>query len=184
MKLLIILSSLILCNLASADSFTVIRDGKEYLCEQRGPIDPITSVECANKAYAGPFSSDEATRLCARARSLAPAECGIAAYAGPFSKDEAVELCIGARTNNGPIDCAKKAYAGPFSKTESVSLCSGNGSIANADCAIKANAGPYTKEEAIRICKDSPSLVLRSLNLILQSQELKQKVETIKNNLK
>lgn len=184
MKLFMILSSLVLCNFASADSFTIIRDGKEYLCEQRGPVDPINSVECANKAYAGPFSRDESTRLCSGARSLAPAECGIAAYSGPYSKSEAVDLCIGARTNNGPIECANKAYSGPFSKAESVSLCSGNGSIANAECAIKAYAGLYTKEEAIRVCKESPTLVMRSLNLILQSQELKLKLESLKNSLK
>lgn len=182
MKLLILLTSLLAFQVAHADSFTIIRDGKEYLCEQRGPSNPIDSVECANKAYSGPFSREESQQLCAGARSIAPADCAIKAYSGPFSRTEAVELCSRARTI-GPADCAAKAYAGPFSRTESVELCRGNGSLANADCAIKAYAGPYSKEESIRMCKESPLLVLRSLNLLEQSQDLKPKIESIKNNL-
>ena len=183
MKLLLIIAGLLLTQLASADSFTIIRDGKEYLCEQRGPTNPIDSVECANKAYSGPFSRDEAQELCSGARSIAPADCGIKAYSGPFSRVEAVQLCKRARTI-GPADCAVKAYSGPFSRVEAVELCSGNGSVANADCAIKAYAGPYSREEAVRMCKEQPHLVLRSLELLAQSQELKPRIESIKNQLK
>ncbi len=183
MKLLLITMCLLAMETVMADSFTIIRDGKEYLCEQRGPSNPIDSVECANKAYSGPFSREEAQQLCAGARSIAPADCGIKAYSGPFSRTEAVTLCTRARTI-GPADCAIKAYSGPFSREEAVTLCQGNGSIANADCAIKAYAGPYSREEAVRMCKESPMLVLRSLSLLEQSQDLKPKIESIKNNLK
>ncbi|MGZ3725039.1 MAG: hypothetical protein ACXWQQ_04535 [Pseudobdellovibrio sp.] len=170
-------------GVAKADSFTIIRDGNEYLCQQTGPTNPIDSVDCANKAYAGPFSKDQAQQLCAGARSTAPADCAIKAYAGPFSQAQAVTLCIHAQTT-GPADCAAKAYAGPFSQDESVTLCSDNGTVANADCAAKAYAGPYSKDEAIKMCKASPLLVMRSLNLLEQSQDLKPKIESIKNNLK
>lgn len=183
MKLLIILTGLLLTQFASADSFTVIRDGKEYLCEQRGPLDPIGSVECANKAYAGPFSREESQELCMGARSVAPADCALKAYSGPFNRAESIQLCKRARTT-GPVECANKAYSGPFNRDESIQLCSGNGSLANAECALKAYAGPYNREEAIRMCKEQPHLVLRSLELLAQSQELKPKIESIRSKLK
>ena len=183
MKLILVLMSILGFQAAHADSFTVIRDGHQYLCEQTdAPVDPGGNVDCNNKAYSGPFSRDEAQRICEGSRTVAPADCAIKAYAGPFSKEEAIQLCTHARSN-GPIDCAAKAYAGPFSKEESLNLCAGNTSVANADCAIKAYAGPYSKEEAIRMCKGQAMLVLRSLNLIEQSQDLKAKVEAIKSKV-
>jgi hypothetical protein len=183
MKLFLCISVLLSFQLAKADSFTIIRDGNEYLCEQQGsPLDPGGNLECNDKAYSGPFSRDEAQRLCEGSHTDAPADCGIRAYNGPFSKDESIQLCIRARST-GPADCAIKAYGGPFSKDESLQLCSLNGSTANADCAIKAYAGPYSKEEAIRMCKSQPLLVMRSLALIEQSQDLKPKVESIKFQL-
>ena len=166
---------------ASADSFTIIRDGKEYMCELRNPL-PIDPVDCINRAYSGPFSRDEAQQLCVGARSAAPAECGIRAYSGPFSKSESIQLCVQARTV-GPAECGIRAYNGPFSKEESVTLCKGNGSLANADCAIRAYNGPYSREEAVRMCKEQPHLVLRSLALLEQSQDLKPNIEAIKNKL-
>jgi len=75
------------------DSFTVIRDGKEYLCQQTGPLDPIDSAACAQRAYSGPFSSEQSIELCAGSRNTAPAECGIKAYKGPFSVTDAIILC-------------------------------------------------------------------------------------------
>lgn len=183
MKLLILTMAIFSANLSFADSFTVIRDGKEYLCEQRGPVDPGSGVECANKAYSGPFSRDESQALCAGARSTAPADCGILAYSGPFSKVEAIQLCTHARST-GPVECAKKAYSGPFSKAESLDLCAGDTSALNADCAAKAYAGPYSKAEAIKMCKYQPLLVMRSLDLIAQSAELRDTVQRIKSNLK
>lgn len=165
---------------AQADSFTIIRDGKEYRCEQTGPVSPVDPVACANKAYSGPFSREESQQLCAGARDTSPADCGLKAYAGVYSRAEAIQLCIGSRTPTGPIDCAAKAYSGVFSRAESITLCQGNGSVANADCALKAYAGPYSREEAIRMCKAQPLLVMRSLDLIAKSQELKPQVESMK----
>ena len=115
MKLFILFLSLAASFNVRADSFTIIRDGQEYLCEQRTPGTPGDSVACANKAYQGPFSREESQQLCAGARSVAPADCGIKAYQGPFSKVEAVQLCTRARTI-GPADCGIKAYQGPFLK--------------------------------------------------------------------
>jgi hypothetical protein len=182
MKLFFLSLSFLLNQAASADSFTIIRDGQEYLCEQTTPTNPGGAAECANKAYNGPFSREESARLCAGARNTAPADCALKSYAGPFSKEESLQLCTRARTI-GPADCATKAYAGPFSKAESLDLCSGNTTEANATCAIKAYQGPYSKEEAIRMCKNQPLLVLRSLQLIEQSAELKPVVESIKSKL-
>jgi hypothetical protein len=132
-------------------------NGVRYSCHPMGGnsgggYDPIA---CGDVAYRGPFSRDEATRLCAGARSDAPAQCAIKAYAGPFSKEESISLCIRAYSV-GPSECAVKAYAGPFSKEESLYLCgSPRASVATADCAIRAYSGPYSREESIRICKDS-----------------------------
>ncbi len=182
MKLFLLLSVLTITSLCRADSFTIIRDDKQYLCEQQGAIDPGQAADCATKAYSGPFSKDESVRLCQGARSVAPADCAIKAYSGPYSRDEAIQLCQRAKTL-GPVDCATKAYGGPFSRLESISLCQGNGTLANADCAIKAYSGPYSREEALQMCKEQPMLVMRSLKLIEQSADLKQKVDMIKNKI-
>ena len=179
MKLFSVILTFFAAQSVFADSFTVIRDGKEYLCEQRGPVDPGTPLNCASKAYSGPFSREESQILCQGARNDAPADCGILAYQGPFAKAEAIQLCIKARTT-GPAECGKKAYNGPFSKAEAISLCKGDGSTLNADCAIKAYQGPYSKEESIRMCKSEPMLVMRSLDLIEQSFDLKEKVQSFK----
>lgn len=179
MKLFISAVILLTSTLALADSFTVIRDGKEYLCEEHNPvIDPGGRMKCIDKAYSGPFSKAEAERICEGARDEAPALCAIQAYTGPFTKEEAIQLCIRARSN-GPIDCAVKAYAGPFTKVESLNLCAG-GSVANADCAIKAYAGPYSKEEALRLCKAEPMLALKSLKLLEQSSDIQEKIRSLK----
>ena len=165
--------------MASADSFTIIRDGRNYLCQEQSSSTPGGAVDCANKAYQGPFSRDESMQLCAGAINTAPADCALKAYQGPFSKTEALQLCTRARSI-GPADCATKAYQGPFSKDESLNLCQGDSTVANADCALKAYQGPYSKDEAIRMCKNNPALVMRSLDLIAKSMELKPKVEAIK----
>lgn len=183
MKLLVLLSLTITSLAANADSFTVIRDGREYLCEETNvPVDPGGGLECRNKAYSGPFTREESERLCSGARNTAPADCGIKAYNGPFLRDEAVSLCVKARTI-GPADCAIKAYNGPFTRQEAIELCSGNATVAHADCAIKAYNGPYTREEAVRMCKAQPLLVMRSLELLTQAMDLKPKIDSIKTKL-
>jgi hypothetical protein len=126
--------TLIAAGAAHADSFKIIKDSVEYTCEPTVTQNPGIAIECANKAYAGPFSKDESLRLCQGATSVGPAECALKAYAGPFSKDESIELC--ART----------------------------GTVANADCAARAYAGPYSKDEAIAMCKTgAPALMLKAL---------------------
>jgi hypothetical protein len=47
-------------SVAIADSFTVIREGKNYFCQESTPADPALVVECANKAFGGPFTADQA----------------------------------------------------------------------------------------------------------------------------
>ncbi len=185
MKLFSIIIALAFSHIAIADSFTIIRDNTEYRCESTTPSNPIGSIDCVDTAYRGPFTRDEAKSLCKGAQSTAPADCAIKAYAGRFTKTEAIQLCRSAKSNS-PIDCANKAYSGPFSSSESISLCENNGSILNADCAIKAYAGPYSKAESVEMCKAQPQLVLRSLSLIEQSSDLKEKVARIKKavNLK
>jgi hypothetical protein len=124
MKLFSIMIALTFSQITMADSFTIIRDNTEYRCESTTPSNPIGSIDCADKAYSGPFTRDEATSLCRGARNVAP-----------------------------------------------------------ADCAIKAYAGPYSKAESIEMCKAQPMLVLRSLSLIEQSADLKEKVARIKKTI-
>lgn len=174
MKQLLSIGLLLISSAALADSFTIIRDGNEYLCQQISShpnpppvIDPGAGMNCANKAYDGPFSKDEAKALCEGALNDAPADCGIIAYNGPFAKSEAIRICKYAKTE-GPADCAVAAYNGPFSKEEAMTLCSRTGSIANSNCAIKAYNGAYSKEEAIRLCRTEPQLVLKALMMTEQ----------------
>ncbi len=164
--LIVVLFSLIEAT-AFADSFYLDKGGVRYFCDAIND-NPGGGLDCVEQAYAGPFSRDEATRLCAGASDIYPASCGIAAYKGPFSKDEAIQLCSRAHSM-GPSDCAVKAYAGPFSKSESIDLCRDNGNLNNADCAIKAYAGPYSKEEAIRLCKHNPDLLIKTLDIMLRN---------------
>lgn len=179
MKPFVILAMIFSTSVAFADSFRMVKDGQEYLCSSTSPTTPGGAVDCVNKAYSGPFSREESMRLCQGAASTAPAECASRAYAGPYSKEESINLCIGARST-GPVDCVTKAYNGPFSKSESFELCSRDSTVANAECAIKAYAGPYSKAESIRLCKTNPHLMLRSLNLMLQSAVIQQKVMQMK----
>lgn len=181
MKLIFSFFVVFVSNTVWADSFTIIRDGHEYLCEDTNPIiDPGGSLKCVDKAYSGPFTKEESQRICAGARDERPALCALKAYAGPFTKEESIQLCIRAK-GDGPVDCALKAYAGPFTKQESLSLCAG-GTLANAECALKAYAGPYTKEESIRLCKAEALLMLKSLNLLEQSSSIQEKLRSEKKS--
>lgn len=131
--------------------FEVTKDGYVYQCTVKTTSGSTGAVDCANKAYAGPFNKEESIQLCRGATSTAPADCAILANRGPFSRSEAVELCSFA-ISEGPAICAKKANAGPFSRADSISLCAGRGTEATADCAIKAYNGPYSKTESIALC--------------------------------
>jgi len=180
MKPIIFIIGLFSACCAFADSFTVIQDGKEYLCSETSPTSPGQARPCVDKAYAGIFSREESIRLCQGARSTAPAECAASAYAGIFSREESIQLCIGAQTNTGPSDCAKSAYAGIFSREESLRLCERNGTLQTAECAKSAYAGPYSREEAIQLCKSNSRLVLRSLKLLEQSPDVQQRLQFMK----
>lgn len=144
-------------SLPALADFEIIQDGVRYTCTPSA-INPGAGLDCANRAYQGPFSRDESNRLCQGARSNAPAECGIAAYQGPFSREEAITLCQGATVATGPVQCASRAYLGPFSRAQSLTLCQGGGTVANAECAIRAYAGPYSLEESVNICRNAGSL--------------------------
>ena len=175
------------CLSANADSFNLIKDGKNYLCTQTDtpvppppPPDNGAAIACGNKAYAGPFNREESIRLCAGAYDVGPADCGIRAYAGPFSKGEAVQLCTGTRKFTGPADCGIKAYAGPFNKDESVRLCAVTGTVQAAECAISAYAGPYNKEEAVQLCRQNSVLMLKALKLLEQSEDAQLKIRALK----
>lgn len=80
------------------DSFYIQKDGKNYLCQSTGGNpspnpNPGGAVDCANKAYSGPFSKDESMTLCQGARDVGPAECALKAYSGPYSKAESIKMC-------------------------------------------------------------------------------------------
>jgi len=158
----IILAIAALVGFSAHADFTVIKDGQEYLCTPSTPLNPLAPQECADKAYAGPYSRAESMDLCSGARNIAPAECAIKAYAGPYSKPNSILLCKGT-LDIGPAECAIKAYAGPFSQDESVELCARRGTLAHADCAIRAYAGPYSKAESVAMCKANPVHMLRAL---------------------
>ena len=149
------------------DSFEIIKNGQSYLCIAQNS-DPNGSLDCVNKAFAGPFSKEESLSLCAGARNTAPADCALKAFAGVFSKEESLRLCTGAMIGTGPADCAAAAFAGPFSRDESLQLCSGNTTLATAQCAIRAFAGPYNKQQAIQLCHAvNPALVSVGLSALL-----------------
>ena len=148
----------IMCSSFSVSAQTVetIINGQRYICSPQSSH-PGSSIRCVDLAYRGPFSRDEAQRLCQGARSEAPAQCALQAYQGPFSRDEAINLCSGAYTT-GPSECALTAYRAPFSRDESIQLCGHPAaSLATANCALDAYRGPYSKEEAINICRYSKS---------------------------
>lgn len=152
MKFLI--TSLMLLSLnAFAETITrdviIDIDGVRHQCT---PMNTGSPQKCMDTAYAGPFSREEAKRLCEGAYDASPALCGIEAYAGIYSKSEAIQLCIGA-TSTGPAQCGQLAYNGPFSKSEALGLCSNNGSERRAVCAIEAYQGSYSKQEALEMCK-------------------------------
>lgn len=161
------ISLVVLTSLGHADSFTVIRDGMEYLCESTQPENPGAALECADTAYRKIFDKTQSARLCAGARTNTPVDCAEKAYS-LFNKEECIDLCIKARST-GPADCAEKAYRSVFDRTQAIELCKNNGSVAHAECAIKAYQGPYSKEEAIKACKTNPQSALKILNLAKQS---------------
>ncbi len=71
---------------------------------------PGGNIACVEKAYAGPFSRDEAIQLCRGSFGTAPADCAIKIYAEPFSKLEAIEICRSdiahnARVVSGALYC-------------------------------------------------------------------------------
>lgn len=177
MKLILTMGVFLAAAFAQADSFTIIRDGKNYLCQEQNN-DPGGRLRCVEKAYSGVFTRDEAARLCAGAYDESPALCGLKAYSGSLSKDQAIQLCIRAQ-GTGPADCFNKAYSGVFSRDESIRLCQG-GTVANAECALKAYSGVYNREEAIRLCQANAALVLKSLNLLEQSSEIQEKMRSMK----
>ncbi len=154
MRLFLVLS--LFSFTAFAQVIDIDINGRPYSCTPRsGGGNPM---ECIEIAYAGPFTRNEATRLCAGARNDGPARCALKAYAGPFTRDESLNLCTGA-FSVGPADCVIKAYAGPFTRDESFRLCnSPYATVSTADCALRAYSGPYTREEALRMCQGSKSL--------------------------
>ncbi|MEK6706487.1 MAG: hypothetical protein AABZ06_11945 [Bdellovibrionota bacterium] len=159
--LFVVIGTLMFSQLAFAnhgDPFDIVQDGYRYHCVAESSENPVDRLDCVEKAYAGPFSRDEAQSLCSGAFSVAPAECALSAYSGIFSRSESITLCTHA-VSVGPADCAKLAYSGPFSRDEALRLCARDGTTANAQCAIRAYAGPYSREEAISICKTNAHLI-------------------------
>lgn len=149
-----------------ADSFSIIKDGKNYLCTQTDDPNNGGEIECGKKAFSGPFSKDEAVRLCVGAFNTDPADCGLKAYSGPYGREESIALCKRTLKGTGPADCAIKLYSGPFNKMEGVNLCARTGTIEVADCALSAVSGPYSNDEAIRLCRSNAGLILRLLKSV------------------
>lgn len=136
----------------SAQTVETIINGQRYLCTPQAQ-DPGGAGRCADVAYRGPFTREEALRLCQGARTDAPAQCALQAYRGPFTTEQAIALCSGAFTI-GPVECALTAYRGPFTITQALELCSHPAaSAATSQCALDAYRGPYSVEEAISLCR-------------------------------
>ena len=135
------LSLLVLLALSSfsisAQTVETIINGQRYLCTPQAQ-DPGGAGRCADVAYRGPFTRQEALRLCQGARTDAPAQCALQAYRGPFTTEQAIALCSGAFTI-GPVECALTAYRGPFTITQALELCSHPAaSAATSQCALDA----------------------------------------------
>lgn len=162
----------VLATTAKADTFTIIKNGKQYLCAPE-PSDPGASIDCANLAYQGPFTRDEAEQLCSGAISTSPAKCARTAYNGPITKEQAIRLCQRATTDTGPTDCAKKVFNGPFTLEQAIQLCSNDGNVDRADCAIKAYAGAYTQDQAIQLCRGNTSV----LNELVKKKSAKSQIK-------
>ena len=141
----------------SAQTVETIINGQRYICSPHSN-DPGSTMRCVDLAFRGPFSRDEAQRICRGSRSEAPAQCALQAFQGPFTREEAISLCAGAYTI-GPVECALTAFRGPFSRDESLQLCSHpSSSLATAQCALDAFRGPYSREEAISLCRSQKAL--------------------------
>lgn len=167
-------------------------NGYPYTCTPDSVAnDPSNAANCANKAYAGPFTKDQSTQLCSGANNSAPADCAILAYSGPFSADESVNLCTGAYST-GPAICANKAYSGPFTKAQSLELCSSRyATEATANCAINAYSGPYNTDEAVNLCKsrnleslpsNKKALSKEALNSLIRAANIKAVREGVYKN--
>ena len=114
-------------------------------------------VRCIEVAYAGPFSRDQAVRLCEGGGTEATAQCGIKAYSGPFSSEQAITLCQG-QNSLVPAECGVRAYSGPFSTDQAMQLCSGYVHPETADCGIRAYSGPFSADQSLRLCRGGGTL--------------------------
>lgn len=114
-------------------------------------------VRCVEVAYAGPFSQDQAIRLCEGGGTEATAQCGIKAYGGPFSAEQALGLCQG-QNSLVPADCGIRAYSGPFSAVQALQLCAGRANSETADCGIRAYSGPFSADQSLRLCQGGGTL--------------------------
>ncbi len=138
---------------AFANPIIIEIGGVKHVCN---PIDAGSAGQCILTAENGPFSREEATRLCLGAYNDAPARCAIEAYGGIFSREQSIAVCTGA-TSTSPIQCVNTAYNGPFTIDESVRLCTNDGTQSTAVCALEAYSGKYSKEEAIDLCRNRRS---------------------------
>jgi hypothetical protein len=154
MKFVMAALFLIVSSLALAQTLEIEIGGVRHSCTPIGSGGPGPGrLDCIETAYNGPFTRDEAHRLCEGAFSDAPARCAVRAYRGPLTRDESMNLCRRA-FSEGPIECVEISYRGPFTRDEALALCSHpRASAQNAHCALRAYQGPYSREESIRLCK-------------------------------
>lgn len=164
---------------ANADSFTLIRDGKEYQCVATSPSNPGGNIDCVNSAYSWIFTKEEALQLCQGATTIAPASCAKKAYSYILSREESIQLCQRSTSEEEPLNCFKAGYSWILNRNEALNLCSRNGTTANVDCVKKAYSGIYSKEEALRLCKAQPLMMMQTLQLMESSAEF-QKMKFMK----
>lgn len=183
MKFVITTLILISSFIASAQTLEIEIGGVRHSCTPIGSGPGPGRLDCIEAAYNGPFTRDEAHRICEGAFSDAPARCALRAYRGPLTRDESIRLCSRA-FSEGPIECVEVSYRGPFTRDEALSLCSHPRATAqNAHCALRDYQGPYSREESIRLCKVQGPYGLKNVH---QTKLDKSEVEELvpKANLK
>ena len=102
------------------------------------------AVECFNRAKSDLLSPIEATKLCSRMNSVAPAECyRKARHDALLDNDEAVALCECAEST-AAVDCYTQARTQTtLSRPEALKLCMNASSNTGATTACRLQLTPY-----------------------------------------
>ncbi len=156
MKTILVTVLFIYCQISLAQSFTIIQNGKNYLCQEQGLANPTPTVgsDCELAAIKNSrLTNGEAAYLCAGVYTTGASDCVAEVYNINYTsssryqilnKNQSIELCEGAQFPY-PSDCligvaSASAYnspSSPFSNDEIVSICKKTGNKLLGDCVGK-----------------------------------------------